>query len=87
MVSAESPNIAEEYKVLKHELEKYNKELLYKERILAITKSDLIDEELQKMLIKDFKKSVNEDVDIIFISAVSNKNLTELKDKLWNIIN
>ena len=87
MVSAESPNIAEEYKVLKNELLKYNKELLYKERMLAITKSDLIDDELQKMLIKDFKKSVNEDVDIIFISAVSNKNLTELKDKLWNIIN
>jgi GTP-binding protein len=60
---------------------------LYKERILAITKSDLIDAELQKMLIKDFKKSVSEDVEIIFISSVSNNNLLELKDKLWNIIN
>lgn len=87
MISSESENIAEEYKVLKNELKKYNPELLYKERILAISKSDLIDDELQKMLIQEFKKETKEDIEMLFISAVTNKNLDQLKDKLWHIIN
>jgi len=87
MVSSESENIGKEYKVLKSELKKYNKELLLKERILAITKSDLIDEELQEMLIAEFKKEVEEDIEIVFISSVTNKNLDVLKDAIWNIIN
>mgnify|MGYP000397659667 CR=1 FL=1 len=74
-------------KVLKKELEKYNPELLYKERILAITKSDLIDDELKKMLLKEFKKQTKEDIEMLFISSVTNKNLDILKDKLWHIIN
>ena len=87
MVSAEAENIAAEYKVLKNELKKYNPELLYKERILAVTKSDLIDAELQKMLIKAFKEEVDEEIDVLFISSVTNKNLDVLKDKLWHLIN
>ena len=87
MISSESENIAEDYKVLKKELEKYNPELLYKERILAITKSDLIDAELKKMLLKEFKKQTKEDIEMLFISSVTNKNLDILKDKLWHIIN
>jgi GTP-binding protein len=87
MVSAEAENIADEYKVLKNELKKYNPELLYKERILAITKSDLIDAELQKMLIKAFKEEVDEEIDVLFISSVTNKNLDVLKDKLWHLVN
>ena len=87
MISSESENIAEEYIILKRELEKYNKELLYKERVLAITKSDLIDEELQKMLIKDFQKQTKEDIVPIFISSITTKNLDKLKDKLWHTIN
>jgi GTP-binding protein len=87
MVSAESESIADEYLVLKRELEKYNKELLYKERVLAITKSDLIDEELQKMLVKDFRSKIKEDIEPIFISSVTTKNLDKLKDKLWHTIN
>ena len=87
MISSESENIAEDYKVLKKELEKYNPELLYKERILAITKSDLIDDELKKMLLKEFKKQTKEDIEMLFISSVTNKNLDILKDKLWHIIN
>lgn len=86
MVSSESENIAEEYKVLKNELKKYNPELLYKERILAVTKADLIDEELQKMLLKDFKEDTKEDIDMLFISSVTTKNIDVLKDKLWHII-
>lgn len=87
MVSAEAPDIAEEYKVLKNELQKYNPELLYKDRLLAITKADLIDEELQKMLIKAFREEVKEDIELLFISAVTTKNLDVLKDKLWHLIN
>ena len=86
MISAESENIAKEYKVLKGELKKYNEELLLKERVLAITKSDLIDDELQKLLIADFKKDTKEDIEIVFISSVTNHNLDALKDALWNII-
>lgn len=86
MISAESENIAQEYKVLKGELKKYNEELLLKERVLAITKSDLIDDELQKLLIADFKKDTKEDIEIVFISSVTNHNLDALKDALWNII-
>lgn len=87
MVSAEAENIAAEYKVLKNELKKYNPELLYKERILAVTKSDLIDAELQKMLIQAFKEEVDEEIDVLFISSVTNKNLDALKDKLWHLVN
>ncbi|MCB0510733.1 MAG: GTPase ObgE [Bacteroidetes bacterium] len=86
MISSESPNIAKEYKVLLKELEKYNKELLSKDRILAITKSDLVDDELQKLLLTEFKKSVKEKIEIVFISAMTSKNINSLKDKLWNII-
>ena len=72
---------------MKNELKKYNPELLYKDRILAVTKSDLIDAELQKMLIKAFKEEVDEEIDVLFISSVTNKNLYALKDKLWHLIN
>jgi GTP-binding protein len=86
MISSESEDITKEYKVLKKELKKYNPELLYKERILAITKSDLIDEELQKMLVKEFQAGTKEDIDMLFISSVTTKNVDILKDKLWHII-
>jgi GTP-binding protein len=86
MISSESEEITKEYKVLKKELKKYNPELLYKERILAITKSDLIDEELQKMLVKEFQAGTKEDIDMLFISSVTTKNVDILKDKLWHII-
>lgn len=86
MVAADSDNIAKEYKILLNELKKYNKELLLKDRVLAITKSDLVDDELQKMLLKDFKKQVKENIDIIFISSKTNKNLHILKDKIWELI-
>lgn len=86
MISAESPNIANEYKILKKELEKYNPELLHKDRILAISKADLADEELQELLLKDFKKKVKEKVPILFISSATGKNIEQLKDMLWQMI-
>jgi len=78
MIPADSPNIYAEYGVLLNELEKFNKDLLYKKRILAISKSDLLDEELQKLLIKELP-----DVPYVFISALRRKGLEKLKDMLW----
>lgn len=87
MISAESKSIADEYKILLKELKEYNPELLVKDRMLAITKADLIDEELQKLLLKEFKQKVKEPIEIIFISANTNYHLTELKDALWKMLN
>ena len=72
-----------EYEILVHELEMYNQELLDKPRILAITKCDLIDEEMQELLKEELPKKIPH----IFISAVTQKGLVELKDLLWNTIN
>lgn len=83
MVSCEDKNIADTYKVLLSELKKYNKDLLTKKRILAITKSDLIDDELEKMLKKELPKKVP----IIFISSHTKKNIDKLKDMIWKELN
>lgn len=83
MIPCDSENIKTEYDVLVHELEMYNKELLDKPRILAITKSDLIDAELKELLQEELPK----DVPVRFVSAVAQQGLTELKDLLWKTIN
>ena len=82
MIPADSPNIYAEYNVLMNELEKFNKELLYKKRILAISKSDLLDAELQKLLKKELPE-----VPYIFISSITKKGLDKLKDMLWQVLN
>lgn len=78
VVSCESPDIHKEYKTLLNELEKYNPDLLDKNRILAISKSDLLDDELKNELAKDLP-----DIEFIYMSAVSGENLKKLKDILW----
>lgn len=78
MVSIDSENIKKEYDTLLNELKQYNPELLHKDRILAITKSDLLDDELIEEVKKDLPK-----VTSIFISAVSGKGIPELKDLIW----
>ncbi|MCH6198088.1 GTPase ObgE [Aquiflexum sp. LQ15W] len=83
MIPADSDNIKEQYKILIGELQKYNPELLDKKRLLAITKADMLDEEL----IEQMKKEVPRDLDWIFISSVSGYNLDKLKDMLWQAIN
>lgn len=80
MVPADSDNIKKEYKILLGELEKYNPELLDKDRILAISKSDMLDEELKE----EIKAELPEDIDYLFISSVAQQGLTELKDALWH---
>lgn len=89
LVSCQSPNIYDEYKVLLNELEEFNPELLYKKRVLAISKCDTIDDELELELEKDLKKRMKgkHKVPYIFFSSQSGKNLQELKDMLWQNIN
>jgi len=78
MVPCDSDDIHNEYETLLGELEKYNPELLDKNRILAITKSDMLDEEL----IAEIKKDLPE-VPYLFISSVAQKGIQELKDLIW----
>lgn len=78
MIPADSEDIKKEFDILLNELKQYNPELLDKERILAITKSDMLDEELMHEIKQELP-----DISTIFISSVSNYNLVELKDLLW----
>ncbi|HNE64381.1 MAG TPA: GTPase ObgE [Saprospiraceae bacterium] len=83
MVPADTDHIGNEYNVLLHELEMFNEELLDKPRILAVTKSDMIDDELKEMLKSDLPPGIK----TVFISSVTNKGLKELKDMLWQELN
>ncbi|UZD20948.1 GTPase ObgE [Algoriphagus halophytocola] len=82
MVPADASNIEEQYQILLGELEKYNPELLDKRRILAISKTDMLDEELMK----EMEKEVPTGVPHVFISSVSQYNLDRLKDLIWQAI-
>ena len=83
MVPADSDSVKKEYEILLNELSKFNPELLDKSRILAITKSDLLDEELQSEL----KEELPDGVPSIFISSVAQVGIEELKDKIWLALN
>jgi GTP-binding protein len=82
LVSADSKDIHQEYKILVNELKLYNPELLDKKRILAISKSDLLDEEL----IREIKNDLPE-IPHLFISSITHQGLTELKDLIWITLN
>ncbi len=82
MIPADSKDIAEEYKILLTELESYNPELLDKERLLVITKCDLLDEELTEEIKKELPS-----VKYHFISAVANTGLVGLNDTIWSMLN
>ena len=83
MVPGDTDDIRKEYEILLNEVKTFNPELLDKQRVLAITKTDLLDEELQQMLSEDLP----DDLPHVFISAVANKGLSELKDVLWKALN
>lgn len=83
MVPADTDNINKEYEILLNELKMFNPELLDKPRLLAITKSDLIDEELKEML----QPELPEGIETVFISSVAQIGLEVLKDKLWAAMN
>lgn len=80
LVPADADNIKDEYDVLLNELKKYNPELLDKKRILAISKADMLDEELMD----EMKADVPKDIPSLFISSVSQYNLDKLKDMIWH---
>lgn len=80
MVPADADDVTKEYKVLLNELEQYNPELLDKERVLAVSKCDMLDEELKKEL----EASIEVDVPVVFISSVAQTGIQELKDLLWS---
>ena len=83
MIPGDTDNIAKEYDILVGELRKFNPAILDKHRILAITKADLLDEELMDMLCEELPK----DLPTCFISSVTGYGLTELKDLLWTELN
>ncbi len=79
MVSAENLDVSKEYNILLNELKEYNPQLLDKERILAVTKCDLLDKELEK----EIKKHLPKKVHYVFISSVTGEGLKALKDTIW----
>ncbi|OQA95359.1 MAG: GTPase Obg [Bacteroidetes bacterium ADurb.Bin217] len=81
MIPADTKDICKEYEVLLNEITMFNPELLDKPRLLAITKCDMIDEELQHMLQTDMPP-----IEYVFISSVSQYNIPLLKDKIWNLL-
>lgn len=82
MIPADSDDIQKEYDVLLNELAQYNPELLDKDRLLAITKCDLLDDELMEELKMEFPKKVK----VVCVSSVSHIGLTKLKDEIWKLI-
>jgi len=86
LIPADADDIKKQYDILLDELRRYNPEMLDKDRLIAISKCDMLDDELQaemkQELDKDFK-----DIPYIFFSAVAQKGLMELKDRLWEMLN
>ncbi|WP_428741222.1 GTPase ObgE [Tenacibaculum sp.] len=83
LIPADSEDIQKEYEILLNELRKHNPELLDKQRLLAISKSDMLDDELKE----EIKQDLPEGIETVFISSVAQQGLTELKDKLWQMLN
>lgn len=83
LIPADSPDAGKEFNILKNELEAYNPEMMQKEFIIAISKSDLLDEELKTSLEKELPKNIPH----IFISSYTQVGLQELKDLLWQKLN
>ncbi len=82
MVPADANDIEKEYEILLDELRKFNPELVDKQRVLAVSKSDMLDDELRE----EIAKTLPEGVPSVFISAVTGQGITELKDMLWRAI-
>ena len=82
LIPADSQDIGKEYRILLRELEKYNPELLDKKRLLVVSKSDMLDEELKEEIARELP-----DVNYHFISAIANQGLVRLNDLIWNNLN
>ena len=82
MIPADSEDHHKEYDILVNELTQYNPDLLDKTRILAVSKSDMLDDELKE----EIRKELPQDIQTIFISAVAQQGLVELKDLIWKTL-
>jgi len=83
LIPADSDDHGKEFEILRQELRNYNEDMLQKDFIIAISKSDMLDEELKAAISKELPANIPH----IFISSVTNKGLTELKDLLWETLN
>jgi GTP-binding protein len=83
LIPADSPDHKKEFEVLLHELEKYNTELLHKKMLIAISKSDMLDDELKEAIAKELPAQIPH----LFISSLTHKGLQQLKDLLWKSLN
>ncbi len=86
LIPADSNDIGKEYAILLNELKRYNPELLDKERLVAISKSDMLDEELTEEMRLELDKDLKE-VSYMFISSIAQQGIQELKDRLWAMLN
>ena len=86
LISCESEKVVDQYYILLNELKKYNPELLDKDRIIVISKSDLIDKNRKDKISLEISKKIK-NIPFDFISSVSNQGLVELKDDLWKVLN
>ena len=85
LVPADAEDVAKEYEILLDELRRYNPEMLDKDRLVAVSKTDMLDEELKAELKAELDENLP--VPYLFISSVAQQGLTELKDKLWEMLN
>ena len=85
LIPADADDIRKQYDILLDELKRYNPEMLDKERMIAISKSDMLDDELKAELKLELDKTLP--IDYMFISSVAQQGITQLKDKLWKILN
>lgn len=83
MIPCDTKNIKKEYEILRNELKQFNPELMDKSAVLAITKADMLDDQL----IAEMKKEIPKDIPSVFISSVSGKGIEQLKDILWKELN
>lgn len=83
LIPADSADHKKEFEILKNELEQYNPEMLQKDFVIAVSKADMLDEELREAIEKELPKSIPH----VFISSVTGYNLPKLKDMLWNSLN
>jgi GTP-binding protein len=86
LIPADSKDISKEYEILLDELRRYNSELLDKDRLICISKSDMLDDELMDEMREELNKDLN-GTPFMFISSVAQMGIVELKDKLWAMLN
>jgi GTP-binding protein len=83
VVPADAPSIRQQFQTLVHELQSYNPELMDKQRLLAISKCDMLDE----LMMEQMKADIPDNIPYTFISSVAQIGLLELKDKIWRALN